>query len=202
MDPLVAVLDSNFWLATHVTTINIGYAAALVAAILANVWIVMRVCRLSYPSDVSAKALVRMCYGVTCFGLVFAVVGTILGGVWANDSWGRFWGWDPKENGALMICLGQISLLHARFTGWVRDFGFVIWAGIIGMVTVFSWFHVNQLGIGLHSYGFSAGLRTAVWSCYTVQMGFLIVGTVDVLLRPNPARAAASDKTPPPIPAG
>lgn len=202
MDPLVAVLDSNFWLATHVTTINIGYAAALVAAILANVWIVMRVCRLSHPSDVPAKALVRMCYGVTCFGLVFAVVGTILGGVWANDSWGRFWGWDPKENGALMICLGQIALLHARFTGWVRDFGFVVWAGIIGMVTVFSWFHVNQLGIGLHSYGFSAGLRTAVWSCYTVQMGFLIVGTVDVLLRPSPARAAASDKTRPPIPAG
>ena len=194
MDPLVAVLDSNFWLATHVTTINIGYAAALVAAVLANVWIIMRVFRVSHPSDVPAKALIRMCYGVTCFGLVFAVVGTILGGVWANDSWGRFWGWDPKENGALMICLGQIALLHARFTGWVRDFGFVVWSGVIGMVTVFSWFHVNQLGIGLHSYGFSAGLRDAVWSCYTVQAGFLAVGAIDVLLRPSPARAAAASK--------
>lgn len=188
MDPLVAVLDSNFWLATHVTTINIGYAAGLVAAVLANVWILMRVCRLTHPSDVGAKALVRMCYGVTCFGLLFAVVGTILGGVWANDSWGRFWGWDPKENGALMICLGQIALLHARFVGWVRDWGFVVSCGIIGMVTVFSWFHVNQLGIGLHSYGFSAGLRDAVWTCYCVQLGFLAVGGVDVLLRPNPVR--------------
>ena len=191
MDPLVAVLDSNFWLATHVTTINIGYAAGLVAAILANIWIFMRVFRLSHPDDVPAKALVRMCYGVTCFGLLFSVVGTILGGVWANDSWGRFWGWDPKENGALMICLGQIALLHARFTGWVRDFGFVVWAGIVGMVVVFSWFHVNLLGVGLHSYGFSAGLLDAVWTCYSVQAGFLLVGALDVLLRPSPARALA-----------
>jgi ABC-type transport system involved in cytochrome c biogenesis permease subunit len=195
MDPLVAVLDSNFWLATHVTTINIGYAAGLVAAILANVWIIMRVFRLSHPNDVPAKALVRMCYGVTCFGLLFSVVGTILGGVWANDSWGRFWGWDPKENGALMICLGQIALLHARFTGWVRDFGFVVWAGIIGMVVVFSWFHVNLLGVGLHSYGFSAGLLDAVWTCYSVQLGFLLVGALDVVLRPSPAKAAAPVKS-------
>jgi len=192
MDPLVAVLDSNFWLATHVTTINIGYAAGLAAAVLANIWIFMRVFRLSHPSDVGQKALIRMCYGVTCFGLLFAVVGTILGGVWANDSWGRFWGWDPKENGALMICLGQIALLHARFTGWVRDWGFVVWCGVIGMVTVFSWFHVNQLGIGLHSYGFSAGLHNAVWTCYAVQLGFLAVGTIDVLLRPNPVRAVVA----------
>ncbi|MEC8652251.1 MAG: cytochrome c biogenesis protein CcsA [Planctomycetota bacterium] len=188
MNPLVAVLDSNFWLATHVTTINIGYAAGLVAALLANVWILMRVLRIAHPDDASAKSLVRMVYGVTCFGLAFAVVGTILGGVWANDSWGRFWGWDPKENGALMICLAQVALLHARFSGLVRDFGFVVWSAITGAVVVFSWFHVNLLGIGLHSYGFSSGLRDAVWTSYVVQLGFVLVGTVDVLLRPNPAR--------------
>ncbi|MCK5943225.1 MAG: cytochrome c biogenesis protein CcsA, partial [Planctomycetes bacterium] len=201
MDPLVAVLDSNFWLATHVTTINIGYAAGIVAAVLANVWIALRVLRISHPSDAPAKALVRMIYGVTCFGLTFAVVGTILGGVWANDSWGRFWGWDPKENGALMICLSQIALLHARFSGWVRDFGFVVWAAITGAVVVFSWFHVNLLGIGLHSYGFSSGLRDAVWTSYVVQFGFVLVGTFDVLLRPNPARSKAGDQAPPPVPA-
>lgn len=200
MNPLVAVLDSNFWLATHVTTINIGYAAGLVAAVLANIWIAMRVLRISHPSDAPAKALVRMIYGVTCFGLAFAVVGTILGGVWANDSWGRFWGWDPKENGALMICLAQIALLHARFSGWVRDFGFVVWSAITGAVVVFSWFHVNLLGIGLHSYGFSSGLRDAVWTSYLVQMGFVAVGAVDVLLRPNPARSKAGDLEPPAVP--
>ena len=194
MNPLVAVLDSNFWLATHVTTINIGYAAGLVAALLANVWILMRVLRLAHPSDAAAKSLVRMTYGVTCFGLAFAVVGTILGGVWANDSWGRFWGWDPKENGALMICLAQVSLLHARFSGLVRDFGFVVWSAITGAVVVFSWFHVNLLGIGLHSYGFSSGLRDAVWTSYLVQAGFVVVGTIDVLLRPNPVRRQVGEQ--------
>lgn len=192
MDPLVAVLDSNFWLATHVTTINIGYAAGLVAAALAYVWIFARVTRIYHPSGVGAKALIRMCYGVTCFGLLFSVVGTILGGVWANDSWGRFWGWDPKENGALMICLAQISLLHARFSGWVRDVGFVVWSGIIGIVVVFSWFHVNLLQVGLHAYGFSSELRDAVWICYSVQGGILLVGALDVLLRPNPARSPSA----------
>ena len=189
MDPLVAVLDSNFWLATHVTTINIGYAAGLVAALLANVWILMRVLRIAHPADSAAKSLVRMVYGVTCFGLAFSVVGTILGGVWANDSWGRFWGWDPKENGALMICLAQVALLHARFSGMVRDFGFVAWSAVTGAVVVFSWFHVNLLGIGLHSYGFSSGLRDAVWTSYVVQAAFVVIGSVDVALRPNPARA-------------
>jgi len=192
MNPLVAVLDSNFWLATHVTTINIGYAAGLLAALLANLWILMRVLRVAHPSDAAAKSLVRMTYGVTCFGLAFSVVGTILGGVWANDSWGRFWGWDPKENGALMICLAQIALLHARFSGMVRDFGFVVWSAVTGAVVVFSWFHVNLLGIGLHSYGFSSGLRDSVWWSYVVQAGFVVVGSIDVWLRPSPARRAVT----------
>ncbi|MFT4514203.1 MAG: ABC-type transport system involved in cytochrome c biogenesis permease subunit [Planctomycetota bacterium] len=200
MDKLQAVLDSNFWLATHVTTINIGYAAGLMAAALAYIWIFLRVFRISHPSAVPAKALIRMCYGVTCFGLLFSVVGTILGGVWANDSWGRFWGWDPKENGALMICLAQISLLHARLSGWVRDFGFVIWAGIIGIVVVFSWFHVNLLQVGLHAYGFSSELREAVWISYSAQGGILIAGAIDVLLRPSPARAPVKAGSAPPLP--
>lgn len=201
MDPLVAVLDSNFWLATHVTSINIGYAGGLAAAALANIWILMRVLRISHPSDAPAKALVRMTYGVTCFGLVFAVVGTILGGVWANDSWGRFWGWDPKENGALMICLSQIALLHARMSGWVRDFGFIIWAAVTGAVVVFSWFHVNLLGVGLHSYGFSDSMRTGVWASYATQLGFIVVGGVDVLLRPNPVRREVAARAAAVVPA-
>lgn len=201
MDKLQAVLDSNFWLATHVTTINIGYAAGLVAAVLAFAWIFLRVFRISHPSDVPAKALIRMCYGVTCFGLLFSVVGTILGGVWANDSWGRFWGWDPKENGALMICLAQIALLHARLSGWVRDAGFVMWSGITGIVVVFSWFHVNLLQVGLHAYGFSSELRDAVWTSYSIMGGFLAVGAIDVMLRPNPAKAPAKASAQAPVPA-
>ena len=187
MDPLVAVLDSNFWLATHVTSINLGYSAALFAAVLALGWIWIRVLRIAAPSEPMAKALIRMVYGVTAFSLTFSVFGTILGGVWANDSWGRFWGWDPKENGALLICLSQVAMLHARMSGMIRDLGQIVWTAATGMVVVFSWFHTNLLGIGLHSYGFSSGLRDAVWISYTVVGASLLIGSLDVLLRPNPA---------------
>ena len=201
MKPLVAVLDSNFWLATHVTTINIGYAAGLLAAFLANVWVLVRILRIAVPKDGLSKAIVRMVYGVTAFSLVFGVVGTILGGVWANDSWGRFWGWDPKENGALMICLSQIAMLHARFTGWIRDLGLVVWSSITGMVVLFSWFHVNLLQVGLHSYGFSAGLHDAVWIGYTTELVLIGAVWIDAWLRPDPAPRAARDAADAALPA-
>ncbi|MCA8952675.1 MAG: cytochrome c biogenesis protein CcsA [Planctomycetes bacterium] len=192
LDPLVAVLDSNYWLATHVTMINTGYAAGLAASALALAWVFVRVTRIAHPSDALSKSLVRGVYGVSAFSLVFAVVGTIWGGVWANDSWGRFWGWDPKENGALMICLSQIAMVHARMSGMIRDFGTVMWAAFTGMVVMFSWFHTNLLGVGLHNYGFSSGLRDGVWTGYSVHLGFMTVGAIDVWLRPDPVRAAAA----------
>ena len=200
MQPLQAVLDSNYWLATHVTTINIGYAAGMLAMLLADVWLIMRAFRLWKTEPALHKALVRMVYGVTCFGLLFAVFGTIWGGVWANDSWGRFWGWDPKENGALLICLSQIALLHARMSGMVRDFGFCLWAAITGIVVGFSWFGVNVMGVGLHSYGFSAELARGLFMFYMTQGGIVVVGLVGHLLAqrapavaPAPREAAVAE---------
>ncbi len=187
MKPLQAVLLSNFWLGIHVPTMNVGYFASAVAALVACTWIIVRVLRIEHPDSTLAKALVRTTYGITCFGLATAVVGTILGGVWANDSWGRFWGWDPKENGALLICLSQIALLHARMSGLVRDAGFVLWSVATGMIVVFSWFHTNLLGVGLHAYGFSKDLVQGVWVSYSILGGLIVAGALDVLLRPNPA---------------
>lgn len=192
MRQLQAVLDSNYWLATHVTTINMGYAAGMVAMLIADVWLVLRAFRIAEHNPVFLKTIVRMVYGVTCFGLLFSVVGTILGGVWANDSWGRFWGWDPKENGALLICLAQVALLHGRQCGWFRDFTFCLLAGATGLWVAFSWFHVNLLGVGLHSYGFSAGLKTAVFTFYGIQLFVLAIGGFGQLVRrmsPAPAPA-------------
>lgn len=187
MKPLQAVLLSNFWLGVHVPTMNIGYASGAAAALVAMAWITVRVLRIDHPDSSLAKSLARMTYGVTCFSLATSVVGTILGGVWANDSWGRFWGWDPKENGALLICLSQIALLHARMSGMVRDAGFALWTVATGMIVVFSWFHTNLLGVGLHAYGFSSELLTGVWVSYSILGAFLAAGALDVLLRPNPA---------------
>jgi len=127
---------------------------------------------------VRQKALARSVVGVTCFALCFSVVGTILGGIWANESWGRFWGWDPKENGALLICIAQIALIHARRAGFVRDLGTCAVAAFGGTVVAFSWWGVNLLGVGLHSYGFTSGIQSALWSYYIAQWSVVALAGV------------------------
>ena len=171
---LEAVLRSNFWLATHVIAINIGYAAAILAGLIAHIFIFSKALKLG--SEDFRKSITRMVYGVTCFGLLFALVGTVLGGVWANDSWGRFWGWDPKENGALMICLGALIMLHARMGGYIKDLGMNVIAVLILVITVFSWWHVNQLETGLHSYGFTSGIMRWLYIVYAIECAVITVG--------------------------
>ena len=190
---LEAVLRSNFWLATHVICINIGYSAAILAGVIAHVYIFAKL--FGSKNKDFLKAVVRMVYGVTCFGLLFSLVGTVLGGVWANDSWGRFWGWDPKENGALMICLGALALLHARMGGFIRDLGVCMAAVFILMITFFSWWHVNELGVGLHSYGFTSGVM--FWLTLTYITESIVIGFgVWVFFRDRAAKGGGGKKSP------
>jgi cytochrome c-type biogenesis protein CcsB len=154
MAVLVAVLDSNFWLATHVICITIGYSSCFFAALLGHVYLFKGIFTKSLDRP-AARQLDTMAYGIVCFGLLFSLVGTILGGIWADQSWGRFWGWDPKENGALLICLWLIIILHARKGGYIRHRGTMICTVIGSIITAISWFGVNLLGTGLHSYGFT-----------------------------------------------
>lgn len=153
---LQAVLDTNIWLATHVVVINIGYASTFLAGFLAIVYILRGVFTKSLTTPV-AQSLTRMVYGIVCFATLFTFVGTILGGIWADQSWGRFWGWDPKENGALLIVLLNAAILHARWGGMVKERGLMAMAVAGNIVTAWSWFGVNMLGVGLHSYGFMDG---------------------------------------------
>ncbi len=153
MEMMRAVLDSNFWLATHVVTITIGYAGTFLAGAIAIGWTIRE--HVSPRLDpTTTKALSGMVYGVVCFALFFSFVGTVLGGIWADQSWGRFWGWDPKENGALLIVLWNAIILHARWGGYVRTRGIMAMAIFGNVITSLSWFGVNMLGVGLHSYGF------------------------------------------------
>ncbi|MCC6672953.1 MAG: cytochrome c biogenesis protein CcsA [Planctomycetes bacterium] len=191
MPQLVAVLDTNFWLATHVTTVTIGYAAGLLAAAIAHVYLLGKLFGLRLQDQAFYRSIGRMLYGTIAFGLVFSVVGTILGGIWANYSWGRFWGWDPKENGALMICLVQTAILHGRMGGYLRDFGIAMASIFLGMVVAFSWWHVNLLGVGLHSYGFTHGTLPVLLTFYGIQAGMLGLGAIAWYLR-RPAPAAAT----------
>jgi ABC-type transport system involved in cytochrome c biogenesis permease subunit len=153
LEMLRAVLDTNVWLATHVVVVTLGYSSVGLAGLLGIIYILRGVLTSSF-SAATAASLSRMIYGVICFATLCSFVGTILGGIWADQSWGRFWGWDPKENGALLIVLWNATILHARWGGLIRERGLAVMSVFGNIVVSLSWFGVNMLGVGLHSYGF------------------------------------------------
>ncbi len=175
MEMMRAVLDTNFWLATHVVAVTIGYASTFVAGFLALIYIV-RGAFTRTLDKATAQSLARMIYGIVCFATLFSFVGTVLGGIWADQSWGRFWGWDPKENGALIIVLWNALILHLRWGGMIRERGLVNCAVFGNIVTSWSWFGVNMLGIGLHSYGFTEAAFKWLSLFVASQLGFIAIG--------------------------
>lgn len=200
MDPLVAVLDSNYWLSTHVITITLGYSAGLLSAFLSVIYLLMRGLGLDEGDRDLRRSLTRAVYGMVCLTLFLALVGTVLGGVWANDSWGRFWGWDPKENGALLIVLWTLSILHARLGGYIKEWGLHFSSVFTAAIVTFSWWHVNFLGVGLHNYGFTAGKDT-IWTFYTGILAVLIFGFVAMQMEKNGrAQSIPRPPTPKPLP--
>jgi ABC-type transport system involved in cytochrome c biogenesis permease subunit len=276
MEVMQAVLDTNFWLATHVTTVTLGYTATFVAGFLATAFIFRMLATtvrkyytdtvapkgreavlfvlavlgwvaiptlllvgvfcglwvlwsggevlslavafvLSLPlwmaaavyaflvlqrrfaaapaetkagelpplvgvldalalTQESSKGLAGMIYGVVCFATLLSFVGTVLGGIWADQSWGRFWGWDPKENGALLIVVMNALVLHARWGGMIRERGLAVLAIVGNMVTAWSWFGTNQLGVGLHAYGFNNSLALGCSIFWVSQLGLVALG--------------------------
>jgi ABC-type transport system involved in cytochrome c biogenesis permease subunit len=198
MEMMRAVLDTNFWLATHVVVVTLGYASTFVAGFLAIIYVVLGVFTDLLNSDMR-KSLNRMIYGIICFATLFSFVGTVLGGIWADQSWGRFWGWDPKENGALIIVLWNALILHARWGGMVRERGLANMALVGNIVTGWSWFGVNMLGIGLHSYGFTdAAFR---WLVAFVFSQLVLIG-LGLLPKHMWRSFQNEDKQPPSVPDG
>ncbi len=182
MELLEAVLITNFWLSTHVPCINLGYTAGMVSAIFSIIYILLRCIGKVTAGDSTAKDLTRMCYAFVLAGLFLSLVGTVLGGIWANYSWGRFWGWDPKENGALMIVLMNLVILHARMGGYIREAGFHCCGLILGMVVAFSWFATNQLGVGLHAYGAMDGAWRWLYIFWGSMTLLLVIGMIIAML--------------------
>jgi ABC-type transport system involved in cytochrome c biogenesis permease subunit len=176
LQQLQAVLITNFWLSTHVPMINLGYAACMVAALISMIYFIQRLVGKIGPKSEEGRFLTRVAYGFIAAGLFLSLVGTVLGGIWANYSWGRFWGWDPKENGALMIVLMCLVILHARLGGYIREVGLHNCNLILGCIVVFSWFGVNQLGVGLHAYGFTDGTWPKIYGFWLSQMVLLGYG--------------------------
>ena len=276
LEMMQAVLDTNFWLATHVTTVTLGYTATFVAGFLGAIYVLMvlgTVVRDGYESKgeptvgaliafgvaalglvaipafflwfaaaalekfeivhsmvldgvfvlagagavvyglvlmilrvssggldahgkpllgqvpplarpvtalaltpESGKILGQMIYGVVAFATLLSFVGTVLGGIWADQSWGRFWGWDPKENGAVLIVLWNALILHARWCGLVKDRGTAVLAVFGNAMTAWSWFGTNQLGVGLHAYGFDTRLADGCFNFWALQLVIVAFG--------------------------
>ena len=175
MEMLQAVLDTNFWLATHVVCVTLGYTATFVAGFLGVAFIILGVFTPFLTRD-WFKALGQATYGVLCFATLLSFTGTVLGGIWADQSWGRFWGWDPKENGAVLIVIWNALILHARWAGLVKERGIAVLVVFGNIVTAWSWFGTNQLGVGLHAYGFNKHLATGCAVFWVTQAFLLAVG--------------------------
>ncbi|PWU20979.1 MAG: hypothetical protein C5B49_03350 [Bdellovibrio sp.] len=186
LDPLVAVLRSNFWLSTHVTTITISYAAFTIAMLLGNVALV----RSLMPGDHTQffHQYAHYAYRMIQLGCFLLSVGIILGGVWADYSWGRFWGWDPKETWALIADMGFLTLLHARITGWVKSFMLLALSPVAYLLVIMAWYGVNFiLATGLHSYGFSSGGALMVGIFVGLQLLIFALALTKFFMSPRPA---------------
>ncbi len=204
---LPAVLRSNYWLIVHVLTIVASYGILAVASLLAHVYLVKEVLlkrrdeapaapsRLSHP-------MIAQVYRSIQLGVLMLTAGTILGGVWAADSWGRFWGWDPKETWALISILVYFAVLHARYVRWLRDFGLAASAVLGFAAIVWTFYGVNYLmAAGLHSYGFGSGGGgwVAAWAIAEIVFVGLCkarLGSLQARAAENPASRPANPPTP------
>lgn len=168
MNTLVAVLNTNFWLLTHVLCITIGYAVCLLTSLTAHYYLCLKI-RTSNNKD-HLKQIARATKTLVILALLFTSIGTILGGIWADQSWGRFWGWDPKENGALLIVLWLVWLIHGKISNHLNETGFIIGSAFLSIIVVLAWFGVNLLSVGLHSYGFISGIAMSIGGFCAIEM--------------------------------
>jgi len=192
IEPLVPVLRDNMWLTVHVLTITLGYAAFLLAMGLGHVNLGLY---FFAPGKTALfKTLSLFLYRALQVGTLLLATGTMLGGVWASYSWGRFWGWDPKETWAFIALLGYLAILHSRFVGWIREFGMAVGSILGFLLVLMAWYGVNfVLGTGLHSYGFGSGGYVYVGGF----VAFEVLVIVAALLR----RRAEEAKKRPEVPA-
>lgn len=167
--PIPAVLNSSVFLTVHVFTIALGFAGMILSGVVAHVALF----RASSEKNSASSPLNSLLYGTLIFGAVFTVIGTLLGGVWADFAWGRFWGFDPKECGALFVILWAMLELHLRAGKLVSPRGFALMNCFNVIVTFLCWFGVNLLGVGLHSYGFQSGSLT--WLALFVGIDSMVI---------------------------
>jgi cytochrome c-type biogenesis protein CcsB len=157
LQPLQPVLRSNFWLTVHVLTVTVSYASFFLAFMLGDFGLILSLLGRE-ENKARLREIANSIYRTMQIGVVLLAAGIILGGIWADYSWGRFWGWDPKETWSFIALMGYLAVLHGRLAGLLGDFGLIVASVIAFSLILMSWYGVNfVLGAGLHSYGFGAG---------------------------------------------
>jgi len=162
-----------------------GYCTTFLAGALGLFTIVLGLTGVLQPE--LRREVTRMTYGTLCFAIFFSFIGTVLGGLWADDSWGRFWGWDPKENGALMIVIWNAIVLHARWGKMIGERGLAVLTVLGNIVVAWSYFGVNQMGVGLHAYGFTEGRTKWVAIFMISQLVIALAAVMEPWIRPREA---------------
>jgi ABC-type transport system involved in cytochrome c biogenesis permease subunit len=177
---LMSVLNTNFWLTLHVLTITTGYSCCLISSALSHVGLYYTLSK----DNSTSKNIYTYTNAFIVTSLFFSFSGTILGGVWADQSWGRFWGWDPKENGALLIVLWLTLILHVKLINNSKIYFFV---GVIllSVIVAISWFGVNILNVGLHSYGFTKNVSIWLTLFIFFELSYIIILLYKNLTRGN-----------------
>ena len=184
LKPLAPVLRSNYWLIVHVMTITLSYAAFALALGIGDISLGYYLVRAKNREITGSLA--KFIYRTLKAGFLLLVIGTILGAFWADDSWGRFWGWDPKEVWALVTLLFYAALLHARRIGWVGNFSLALWSVLCFMAVIMAWYGVNfLLGVGLHSYGSSGGGQEYVIGAIIIQFAYVAAALIRASLDPE-----------------
>jgi ABC-type transport system involved in cytochrome c biogenesis permease subunit len=190
MEMLVAVLNTNFWLSVHVLCITAGYGVCIMAACMAHIYLWQRWRRGN--GEAGLIKLQTSIYKTSLLALLLTAVGTALGGVWADQSWGRFWGWDPKENGALLIVLWLIWAQHGRHAGRLRPLPFAAAMAYLNVIVALAWFGVNLLETGLHSYGFISGIAEALFAFWIIET--LLIAAAWIAIRHREKREPQHEK--------
>jgi cytochrome c biogenesis factor len=159
--------------------ITAGYGWCLIVSVLAHVWLVQG------ARGLNNDHLMKPIKIFTLLSLLFTAVGTILGGIWADQSWGRFWGWDPKENGALLIVLWIVWILHGQISGHIKKHFAMAALAALSIIVSIAWFGVNLLNVGLHSYGFISGMAYSLGGFIAFEL--MLIGVLLYLAKPAKA---------------
>lgn len=173
ISPLVPVLANTYWLSVHVMTIMLSYSAFALAMALAHVAIALQLFKPAH--DEGRRTVTSLIDKMLQVGLLFLAAGIACGAVWANESWGRYWGWDPKETWSLITFFVYLAVVHARFAGWLKDFGLAASTIVAFMSVVMTYYGVNfVLAAGMHSYGFAEGGRPQAATYVIVEFALLV----------------------------